>query len=888
MIKNSPRTHKVLLMISSLMMVACHQLDHQHSANEMSNLKVSTFLESARKNIQMGQLKLAVDEIKNAMGQDPDQCKSYSLMGQVHLKTGDYLAAEHSALKAKSKGCDDNETHLVLAESYLEQKDYVNALNALNIQDNSENKTATGKSISVITADIYSGLQDYKKAQKYYDYALEINPNDAFALLGQAINIPGLDLNTTLAFLTRAVKISPSHHRLWMARAGINLQLGYTEAAINDYKTALDILSDLDVMTQDRYTCLSEVSKLLIQENRTSEAFSYTNLIEHSKLGILRAAYEKGVEAYRFGYYEEAKSTFEKLISVAPNHSASRVMLGATLYKLREFDKARSILSHYKHSRNLPEDVIKLLAMTQINLGNPKQALTFLKNQNQRDPEILMLIGASNLMVGDTALGEDALKKAFELAPENSRAARRLAKQHITNKKYNEAIKLLQDDNHFNPGSPETIELLIRAYQLNGLYSKAYELVKNNIKMNPNKDLSYIFAGTLAYENKEFKIAEKRFRQALALNPLNTIAIKRLGKTLLDSNQTLEAYEQYLAFAKLKPSDHESIKLLLSCAEKLNKQNEALKELDKIAKHYPSEHTPNIMIIDYHLGKKNYNLAIELAKNIYNKNHSNPEIKKILSLALQHKASENIRISPQKAYPLLEQALEIDPQNFAAAESLAYLNMMNKQWDKIENIINHHLKPERIPLHSEIKGDYLFHKRLIHDALIHYLYSWRNQPTLALAKKIYNSYSLVDEDELSIIPLKQWNNENPDDTEGLLFLAKAYENQKNIEMAISVYEQLLIKDLPLNIEAYVLNNLSWLSLSTNPSKALKHSTKALSLQPNNPNINDTYGLALIKSGHHKKGLEHLEMTANKFPNHPEIQKHLSDAKKNFMASTNPK
>ena len=93
--------------------------------------------------------------------------------------------------------------------------------------------------------------------------------------------------------------------------------------------------------------------------------------------------------------------------------------------------------------------------------------------------------------------------------------------------------------------------------------------------------------------------------------------------------------------------------------------------------------------------------------------------------------------------------------------------------------------------------------------------------------------------------MKTYLETNDSDTQVRSLLANMYlENEP--EKAIPLYEKML-KDKPKDV--VFLNNLAWLNLeSNNLDKALHYSSMALELAPDHPNVIDTRGMALLKSG----------------------------------------
>jgi len=85
--------------------------------------------------------------------------------------------------------------------------------------------------------------------------------------------------------------------------------------------------------------------------------------------------------------------------------------------------------------------------------------------------------------------------------------------------------------------------------------------------------------------------------------------------------------------------------------------------------------------------------------------------------------------------------------------------------------------------------------------------------------------------------------------------------------------------LELNPESVMhLNNLAWVYQETQSPKALETATKAYELAPGNPNVLDTYGWILYKTGDRSGALEVLAKATELAPDNEAIAKHYNQAK----------
>jgi predicted Zn-dependent protease len=146
-------------------------------------------------------------------------------------------------------------------------------------------------------------------------------------------------------------------------------------------------------------------------------------------------------------------------------------------------------------------------------------------------------------------------------------------------------------------------------------------------------------------------------------------------------------------------------------------------------------------------------------------------------------------------------------------------------------------------------------------------------PSSGLARKLYDQHA--DISTASTEKFKaQWQTKLPNDP-GLLFV-RAIESREHRQRqaAIRAYEALLASE-PNNVSG--LNNLAWLYHENSDARALPLAKQAFELDPANPIVLDTYGMALIAQDERAQGLEMLTRAKQLAPTSAEIKSHHEQA-----------
>ncbi|NNE38041.1 MAG: tetratricopeptide repeat protein, partial [Gammaproteobacteria bacterium] len=124
----------------------------------------------------------------------------------------------------------------------------------------------------------------------------------------------------------------------------------------------------------------------------------------------------------------------------------------------------------------------------------------------------------------------------------------------------------------------------------------------------------------------------------------------------------------------------------------------------------------------------------------------------------------------------------------------------------------------------------------------------------------------------SVSILKDWQIENPNDLRLDLMLAGLHLRQNETEQAVNYYNKILLND---SENLIALNNLSWLYIDTDLSRAFELADKANTLNPNDPGIMDTLGWILVNQGKIEQGQNLLFKALNLFPDSADIRYHYA-------------
>ena len=140
--------------------------------------------------------------------------------------------------------------------------------------------------------------------------------------------------------------------------------------------------------------------------------------------------------------------------------------------------------------------------------------------------------------------------------------------------------------------------------------------------------------------------------------------------------------------------------------------------------------------------------------------------------------------------------------------------------------------------------------------------------------KLVKALSAAGRHEEATRRMRSWLDEHPDDLAVRQFLGMAYQSTGQKKKAIEEYEKILARNPE---DPVVLNNLAWLYLKSDASRALELAEGAYRISQDDPGIQDTYGWILVQQGEVEKGRRLLKKALEKMSDNPDVRFHYAVA-----------
>jgi Flp pilus assembly protein TadD len=299
----------------------------------------------------------------------------------------------------------------------------------------------------------------------------------------------------------------------------------------------------------------------------------------HYDLGYAYTAMQKSAEA---------KTEYEKAISLDPKMAAAYQNLGLTLLTS---DPAAAVAPLQKAAELLPENArAKWLLGTALE-KNGKLDLAIdqyeaAKKLDDKDPDIRTSLGGALLRAGRPGEAESAFREAISLHPEGAAAGQvhiGLAQTLIAEKKTEEAAKELAAYLASRPDDANArMELAAELAEL-GKNDEALAELDRATAGKPENLRALKLRVQIAFQRKRYDDAVPALQKAIALAPQDGDLVAQLGHIYLEKRDYPDAVNELIVAFKMNPASNDVLGELVT-AQYLNKNySGALKALDVLS-----------------------------------------------------------------------------------------------------------------------------------------------------------------------------------------------------------------------------------------------------------------------------------------------------------------
>jgi tetratricopeptide (TPR) repeat protein len=449
---------------------------------------------------------------------------------RIYLETGQRERAEETGKKAL--GIDENlaEVHIALGQVFLEANRISEALFHLNkgTQLDPENVSALFP-----LAEVLERSGDPEAAAEILEKLAATEGHEALAHYYIArLRIRSGDITGAVDPLVRAVELNPSFLK---AVDELGEQLGKdgrTEDAIRLYQGYL-------AKDPDRTPVRESLAKVYLLERRYDEARSQ-----------LRSALEKDSDNY-----------------------SALLLLGLVESQDGNYEKALELFKRLRQASGDSFEVLMQIGSLQRELELFTEAETTFEKAAEVSPEryephlnLAVLYGARD----DLTSAEVSARKALSLQPERSNIRSYMAELLTRQKRYDEAVILLEEGLSKNPRDTVLLYQLGITHDQSGQFELTESVLKKLLEIDPNHTDAMNYLGyTWADMGVNLDKALGLITKALEIRPDAAYIIDSLGWVYYRMGQYEEALEWLLKAAEKMPDDPTVLEHIGDTYEKL-------------------------------------------------------------------------------------------------------------------------------------------------------------------------------------------------------------------------------------------------------------------------------------------------------------------------------
>lgn len=624
-------------------------------ALEPSNVEALTLLGNALSG--QGQREKAIQSYEKALSLDPKNLKATLNLAAVQFAGKDVKAAEATFQKALQQHPTDIQAHLAIAA-------------------------------------FYAGINKTSDAESYLRKAFDLAPADGRALhsLVNFYLASGKQGDAENVF-REAIQRMPKEREPRWGLANFYLQQGKTEAGIQVLNDMLkENKSDRDALLRlaEIYLSRNEEAKaeekvqevlgrdkndagarflkgrILRRKQEYDKAMVEFDAAIRSNPSLLNAYLEKANLQVMRGELDACESTLKEVLARDRNHAVAKAAYAKLLVLRQKPKEALALAQEVLGDSPDNEDALGARAQAYTIAGRYEEARkdwARLAQMQPRNPDYFHRLGIVEGMMGNKAAAMANFRKALELQPVFTTAAKDMLYFLIRDKQYDAALAELDKIGPSFPSKDEYHKLRGQVLFSKGDTAAAEAEFRKGVSVNPKNYQIYILLAQLNLRRNNLSQAIKEVDQAIAANEKFAPAHMQKAYYLSRANDTAGAIDEYRKALALDPENPIAANNLawLLCENNTNFE-EALSLARTARKKLPEEPEAAETLGWIYYKMKNYTLAADqLLFSVNNRKQPSAENYYRLGMALHAKGDK------YHARQTLQKALSMNP-DFPGAE----------------------------------------------------------------------------------------------------------------------------------------------------------------------------------------------------------------------------
>lgn len=837
---------------------------------------------SAKVYQSQGQFSAAMLEAKNAIQLQPDAPDGYVLLAKIYNQIGAYAATQSILSKIVDA---QPAVATELAEAYVASKKYRTAINTINkYPAPSDNIKDTQRQAAVIAeANIYLG-DDNAYAQAMENFSSLGGDLAEKQLLEANYHLAKGKVQEAEIILSSLIESQPENVKALSLLGNLSIYTRKLPQAEKYLTTALGFLPKTDILTVERLQVLTALTDTLIQQGRTSEAYTYQKVIAETnpESSAAQQRFNEAMEYYQQGKYAEAEVILNELREQFPQDKKTATLLGLVEYQQGADEKAADLFDEFIDPETATPTVIQAAALVKYRSNKVDEAIALLKTATENQPNNATILATYGLALLDrdekSVEGAMALEKSLALNPQQQRVRIALSKRYRALGQPEQAIAQLQKAYVAQP-----LDLIVQQAYLRSLFENDQaEKVKEEIvefkKQFPDSGRGPFIEGWYFMEMKDYSAAEQAFEKSISMSANTEKQLSYLGLAQIYElkKQPQKAITAWQLAITADPGMRAAYGRWMKLMRELKREDEALVFLQELEKDTSSWY-PSVVLAQLMAREKKLSSAIEHIKLALERSQNASNIKQIAASLYQAQGMEH-RSKKQlnEARISVLEAVKLYPENIDFLASLIQIEIVAENIPEAQRLLDEFkANDENEAAHLFLQGVIRFAEKKPEEGIKLLRQSWGEAQTEGVADAIYTYYLRNQQEDLAAAFANDWAEKLPKSERAALIKAVNAQKNNDKEESIKWYEKTI--ELSPNMPI-ALNNLAWMYYEIKDERALPLAEKAASLAPQSPEVLDTYGWILVETGRVQEGIKILEQAVALAEDNAEIQEHLAKAK----------
>lgn len=480
--------------------------------------KALPLLADATRRMQGNDTTGALEQVRAALKADRSLPGAHLLLGQLHLRLGDGLAAESAYTEAQRLGADRNDWVLPLAVALAGQGRPQALLDEARFDDAAlapQVRTA----LLLMKAEAATDLGQAAAAQRHIEAARALAPTQAVSWLAEvSTRLRAGQVPEAASAAAKAVALAPQSAAALTARGDVALAEGDRPGALALFEQAVAAAAVAATPADTAAAFEARVSRV--------------GLLLENDAGGQRPGNGSGAASTHTpaGTPLSVETELQALVQAAPRDPRLIYLSALLAERLGKPEAARAALT----------------TVAQTLLRVPPEALRY-------RPQLLMLGALAHLGLGEPAQARVHLDAAL-LNPAAAPAAKLLAQSFLAERNLERALGVLENYLKQRPNDQQALLMMVSTQLALGRHTRAASLLQTTLARTDSAALRGMLAA-VTISTGGLDTASQEMALALKLNPGNTGLLAALCALQLHSGQPAKALQTAQLLAQREPGN---------------------------------------------------------------------------------------------------------------------------------------------------------------------------------------------------------------------------------------------------------------------------------------------------------------------------------------------